>query len=99
MTMITTDSTPTAFVIETGVPIPASKRGRPHGCGPVTNALRALMTADIGASVFLPGVRQSNVGGRIRFAGNSATGWASSRNEGNGVRVWKIAEPIPAVKK
>lgn len=75
--------------IERGVPIHASKGSSANS---MRGNIRKLAAADIGDSVFFPGVSCSSVNGGIQTIG---PGWATIRKVDDGVRVWKIAEPKP----
>jgi hypothetical protein len=83
-----------AFVIETGVPR-SSKGSRGQHAGPITAALRNLLAAPLGASVFIPAKRARDIGPYVTSADSTVKGWAESRSVEGGVRVWKIAEPKP----
>lgn len=79
---------PTPFVIEVDIPPPASARGQRSE---VTEAIRALLTANLGASVlfpvekpWLPQQAAWRLGGK---------GWVTIRKVEGGYRVWKTAEP------
>ena len=84
-----------AFVIESGVPMPNGGRSGARA-GPITEALRTLSRSKVGDSVFIPDKRPRDMGCYVASA--AGKGWALSRSEGNGVRVWKVAEPNPPSK-
>lgn len=80
-----------AFKIETNVPIP-TVGGRASN---VWSAIRALLAAPVGASVFFPDSAAKDITRVARDACNrvGGAGWAKTRSEETGIRVWKIAEP------
>lgn len=72
------------FTIEKGVPIP-----RKHSA--VYDAITALSRADVGDSMLFPSdVSRGAINAAMRQVGR---GWATSRTDGTGVRVWKVREP------
>jgi hypothetical protein len=79
-----------AVKIDMDVPIPAD--GHSGLPGIITQSLRALADAPIGASVFIVGKKPHRLGPYIASAG-SGFGWYAARSVEGGVRVWKIAEP------
>lgn len=80
---------PEPFKIEMGPPPPVTY-GR-WNASPVTDVMRALATAKIGASVFFPVDRQATFQQAAYRIGGK--GWITSRRAEGGFRVWKIAEP------
>lgn len=74
------------YVIQKGVPIPDGQ----SGTGKMA-ALRSLARAEIGDSVFLPGTKPSSINNMVVQA--AGPGWYRTRKEGDGYRIWKIAEP------
>lgn len=78
---------PTAFAIETGMPVPP---------GAVRNtatydAIRALAEAPIGASFLCPSAKPTTAQQAAYRLGGK--GWVAIRKVDGGFRVWKIAEP------
>lgn len=80
-------SAPEAFTIETGIPLPKSRRAG----GALTSALRSLAAASVGDSILLAGIAQRKLGPYLQSA--AGNGWYATRVVEGGIRVWKIAEP------
>jgi hypothetical protein len=76
--------------IDYDIPLPVHGR-RPGG---MSDVLRALAQAKVGASIAHPGPVESLRGVANRIGGS---GWVAIRKEGSGFRLWKIAEPPKAV--
>ncbi len=76
-----------SFVITQDIPVPRFGGGRSKG---ITEALRALVTAPIGSSVFVSANKNTAAARAHTVAG---AGWAVARTEGDGARVWKVADP------
>lgn len=80
--------------IEMGVPMPARKNAE----GPVRSALRSLLSAPVGSSVFFPHERVKSKAKYftvIKRLGGAPllTLRVVTENGVEGVRIWKIAEP------
>jgi hypothetical protein len=77
------------FAIETHVPPPAQHGATKHGA--LSDALRALAAAPVGASIYFPPGMDMNTVRPIatRIIGK---GCFATRKEGDGYRVWKTGE-------
>lgn len=83
------------FKFDADVPIPDRRRpGRKSGqvTSPVSALLLALLDQPIGTSAVVHGATKmaSVARSAIYFGGK---GWVTLRNDPEGIRVWKIAEP------
>lgn len=76
------------FKIETTVPLPTDGR---NTRGQTNEAVRALSTAAIGASVFVPSDKPYTFQQAAWRLGGK--GWITTRKIEGGFRVWKVAEP------
>ena len=74
------------FDFQTDIPVPP-KASRP---GTVRAHIMALSSQPIGTSIWLPTVYRGHVWTVGKIIGRK---WLQAKREGEGLRVWKIAEP------
>lgn len=78
---------PAPIKIENDVPLPE----RPFPYDRVRDACEVLAKAEIGDSTYIEDVSIGIVSAKANRAAGS--GWYTARTDGDGVRIWKMAEP------
>ena len=83
------------FTIEEGIAIPPKATGRKNGSGKWERLVASLsLTTEniVGSSILLTGAKRKKQAAAIRRAFNEHGFNIVTRQEGDGIRIWKIAK-------